>query len=309
MKHFSSGARLKEHAIASFTILIWGVTFLTTKALGASFSDLQILFLRYVIAYAVLWILWPHFLKFRSLREELLYFFAAALGTALYQFLENVSVRYTNPASVSFITALAPLLTAFLAYFILKEHFPVLPNVIGMLISLGGVFFISFGDAKAIETELYGDLIILGGIWLWALYSVLIKIAGGYGRPELAVTRRLFFYSLVVQFPFFLWELPTLDLSAFSSGSNIAGLLFLGIFASALCYYTWNRSVLRLGATVTSKYLFVMPVVTLVAQMIADRSFPGLEAFLGMALILIGLGVSNGFPRKRGQKGQQGEEK
>ena len=32
-------------------------------------------------------------------------------------------------------------------------------------------------------------------------------------------------------------------------------LLFLGIFASAVCFATWNRSVEKLGATTTSKYL------------------------------------------------------
>ena len=70
-------------------------------------------------------------------------FAASVTGASLYQFLENLSVDFTSPASVSFITALAPVATALVAHFALGESLG-RSLFVGMGISLVGVFFISF---------------------------------------------------------------------------------------------------------------------------------------------------------------------
>ena len=113
--------RIKEHFLAFLTVLIWGVTFVSTKYLTDSLSSLEILYIRYLIAYAALWIICPRFFGFTNLKHELMMFFAAMSGAAIYQYLENVSVCYTTPASVSFITATAPIFTALLAHKYLGE--------------------------------------------------------------------------------------------------------------------------------------------------------------------------------------------
>lgn len=282
--------KIKDHAIAFFTIVIWGITFICTKDLEQHFSALQILFIRYFVAYIVLWILCPRPLLSKSVKEEG-YFFAAALsGAALYQYLENLSVSYTSPASVSFITSIAPLFTALLASRFLGEKFT-FKNFAGMVISLAGVFLICFGDSKTIETGLWGDLIILCSIWLWAMYSVIVKKIAAFGHHQFQVTRRLFFYSLICMLPFMLFGQSRIDFAAFT-GYNIVNLLFLGVFASAICFATWNRSVEALGATTTSKYLFVMPVITLAAQSIYSKSSIGIAALSGMFVVLLGIGIS-----------------
>ena len=53
------------------TILIWGVTFVNTKALLDDFSAFEILFLRFIMAYAALWCLKPKRLAVSGWREEL----------------------------------------------------------------------------------------------------------------------------------------------------------------------------------------------------------------------------------------------
>lgn len=95
-------------------------------------------------------------------------------GAAFYQYPENLSVSFTSPASVSFITATAPIFTAILAHKFLGEKLT--PKIFfGMLVSLVGVLLICFGDSKKLETGLLGDLIIFGSIWLWAVCSILVK--------------------------------------------------------------------------------------------------------------------------------------
>lgn len=283
--------KIKNHCLAFFTIFIWGITFISTKHLEKSFSALEILFVRYIIAYIVCWIICPRPLKFTGLKSEAMLLAAAVSGSALYQYLENLSVSYTNPASVSFITAATPIFMAVLAHRFLGEKVTV-RNIIGMFISIIGIFFICFGDSKSLETGLLGDLIIFGIIWLWAVYSILVKKISALGFEQFQVTRRLFMYSVILMIPFMAFKPSHMDFSALSDPYFLMNFAFLGIFASALCFSTWNISVATLGATTTSKYLFIMPLITLIAQSIYDKSGIGIAALIGMFITLGGIGFS-----------------
>lgn len=286
-----SGKRVLDHAIAFLTIFFWGLTFLSTKHLEEEFSALEILFIRYAIAYIALLLMRPKFVGFLGWKREGMIFLASMAGAGLYQFLENLSVVYTTPASVSFISTVAPLFTAVLAHFALRE--PLRPaHIVGMLVSLVGVFFICFGDATGFETGLLGDVIILCSVWLWAVYSVLIKKIEVYGIDDFILTRRIFFYSIVAMIPFLAPTVPTFPFHALTHLPSVLRLLFLGVVASAVCFACWNRSVERLGASATSKYMFVMPIITLVAEAIVmDTDIVPLSVF-GMFLTLVGLALT-----------------
>lgn len=280
-----------SHLSAFFTIFVWGITFINTKVLLNDFSAMEILFVRYLIAYIILVCICPKPVKAKNLKDELYLFVAAMSGAAVYQYLENLSVNYTNPASVSFITALAPIFTAVLAHFYASERLTA-KNLIGMLVAIVGVFLVSFGDSKTIETGLFGDVIIFLTVWLWAVYSIVVKKIGEKGYNGLGVTRRILFYSLIVMIPFMAFKVDTFKYTALLDISNILNLLYLGLFASAICFTTWNYSVKTLGATVTGKYLFVMPLITLIAQAFYDSSTIGIYAILGMFIIMIGIYIS-----------------
>lgn len=283
--------RLKEHFLAFFTVLIWGVTFVCTKYLTDSLSSLEILYIRYLIAYIALWIICPHFFGFTNLKHEAMMFFAAMSGAAAYQYLENLSVCYTSPASVSFITATAPIFTAVLAHKFLGEklNFKIFA---GMAVSVLGIFLICFGDSKTIETGLRGDMIIFFSIWLWAAYSVLVKKISAFGYRGFLVTRRLFLYSLLAMTPFMAVTSDFERIKSVARPEVFINLLFLGILASAVCFATWNRSVEKLGATTTSKYLFISPIITLIAQSLFYKTAVGTAALVGMAVTLVGIGIT-----------------
>ena len=92
--------------------------------------------------------------------------------------------------------------------------------------------------------------------------------------------------------PFILLYNHKLDFIALCEPVNIMNILFLGVFASAICFATWNHSVISLGATTTSKYLFISPIITLITQSFYDRTGIGVMALFGMFITLLGLAVS-----------------
>lgn len=60
-----------SHILAILTIIIWGITLISTKVLILNgLSPAAIMLYRFVIAYAVLWILYPHWGKVTRLKDE-----------------------------------------------------------------------------------------------------------------------------------------------------------------------------------------------------------------------------------------------
>ena len=66
------------HCAAFITIFIWGTTFISTKVLLNILSPIEILFIRFLIGYIILWCIYPHHLHLTHKKEEL-YFMAAGL--------------------------------------------------------------------------------------------------------------------------------------------------------------------------------------------------------------------------------------
>ena len=280
-----------DHGLAIFTILVWGVTFISTKQLSQSFSAMEILFFRYFIAYIALWVACPKALKVKSLKEELYILGAALSGALVYQYLENLSVTYTNPASVCFITALSPVFTAIFAYFFLREKVNA-KLFIGMAICLVGVFLVSFGDSMELETGLLGDVIIFCGVWLWAVYSILVKKIDSFGYSGVLITRRIFFYAIMMMIPcMYLWG-GEVSFNQFLEPKNCLNFVYLSLFASVLCYLSWNTALKHIGAMATSAYIYVGPVVTVVLSVIILDEQLTCWSFIGMALTMAGLILS-----------------
>lgn len=284
-------SKLFPHFLAFLTVFFWGLTFLSTKHLEDTLTAFEILFIRYFIAYFALWAAYPKRLPVKNIKEEGMFFLCGITGATVYQYLENLSISYTNASSVSFIVGTAPFFTALLAFFVLKEKLG-LSRIFGMFVSIGGIFLICFGDSLSEGTGLTGDLIMLSGVILWAIYSIAIKKVSAWGYSDVLVTRRIFFYSVVVMIPFMipkLGSLPYADIVRPDIGLN---LLFLAIIASALCFATWNTAVKELGPTVTATYLFISPIITLLAEIILTDKKATVPALIGMALTLIGLFIA-----------------
>lgn len=104
------------HVLALITILIWGTTFISTKILLRDFEPVAILFIRFIIGYVVLLVIYPKRLRNKDLKLEALLAGAGLCGITLYYLLENISLTYTLVANVGVIVSIAPFFTAILAH-------------------------------------------------------------------------------------------------------------------------------------------------------------------------------------------------
>lgn len=282
----------RGHLTALLTVLIWGTTFIATKVLLEDFQPVEILFFRFLLGYAALWLVFPHPLRKTTARQEWIFAGAGLCGICLYYLLENIALTYTMASNVGVIVAVAPLFTALLAALFLRGEERLPANFfIGFLVAMAGVCLISF-NGTSFSLNPRGDLLALLAALVWGFYSILTRKIAAFGYTTIQTTRRTFFYGLLFMLPACMLFDFQLNLSRFAEPLNLANILFLGLGASALCFVTWNTAIRHLGAVQASLYIFLTPVITvLFSVLILGEPFTWLTA-CGTLLTLGGLVLS-----------------
>ncbi|MBU4440808.1 MAG: DMT family transporter [Acetobacterium sp.] len=283
---------LTGHLAAVFSILVWGTTFASTKILLTVFTPIEILVFRFTIGFIALSLVYPKRLPMSNRHEEMLFMGAGLCGVTLYFLLENIALTYTYTSNVGVIISIAPFFTAILAHFFLAGEKLSVHFFIGFVAAIMGIFLISFNGITVLQLNPVGDLLAVLAALVWAIYSVLTRKISAFGYHTIQTTRRVFFYGLLFIIP----TLPFFDfhwrLAPFYQPVYILNLLFLGLLASAVCFVTWNLAVKRLGATKTSVYIYMVPVITVVTSVIVLNEKITWMAVFGTVLTLFGLLIS-----------------
>jgi len=284
------------HLAAFFTIFVWAITFISIKVLLVPFTPVEIMFFRLILAVLALFIASPprpDLFRFdrHNWWDEWKIMAAGLCGVTLYFLFQNIALSYTLAANVSVLVSVAPLFTAFVSWVILKEKLKA-NFFLGFIAAITGIILIAFNGSLVLKLNPLGDLLSILAAFVWAFYSVLIKKIGTPQDAVFAVTRKLFSYGL-------LFLLPVLPLFDFRLGlerlavlPNLLNLLFLGVVASAICFVTWNYAVHILGPVKTSVYIYIVPVITIIASVIVLHETITLVAAVGMVLILAGMVLS-----------------
>ena len=287
------------HLAALLTISVWGITFISTKVLLAAYSPVEILFFRLILAIVALSVVSPPRLALgrlsgqalRALRAEWKYAGAGLCGVTLFFVLQNVALTYTLAANVSVLLSAAPLFTALLSHAALGERLKA-NFFLGFSLAMAGIILIVFNGSWVLKLNPLGDVLSILAAVVWAVYSILIKTTNAPQQALFAMTRKVFVYGL-------LFLLPALPMFGFRLGlerlaalPNVFNLLFLGVLGSAMCFATWNYAVQSLGPVKTSVYVYLVPLVSIVAGAVWLHEPVTLVAGIGIALTLAGMVLS-----------------
>ncbi len=280
------------HIAALLTILIWATTFVSTKFLLEDLHPLEILVFRFVIGFLCLCIVYPKKLKTKGRKEEKYFLFAGLTGICFYYLLENIALTYTTSANVGILISTAPFFTALLSFLFYRKQTKItVPFFVGFLFAIIGIACISL-QQHSLEINPIGDFLSVLAAFVWAIYSLLIKKISTFQYNTIQTTRRIFFYGILCMIPA-TFVLPfSYDISPVFLNNNVFHILFLGVGASALCFVTWNYALKILGAIKTSAYIYLVPLVTIIASSILLNESITPTTILGMVFILFGLFLS-----------------
>lgn len=285
--------QLLGHILACGTQIMWGATFVSTKVLLNYFQPVEILFIRMLLAVIALFVIDPHPLRLGDRRRELAFAGAGLTGLVLYFLLENTALTMTYASNVGIIVACAPFFVAVMVGLFFKEkqgkNF-----YIGFVIAIAGVIMVSVSGKQSFHLNPFGDFLAFLAMISWGAYSAIVKKISEWDYPIVAVTRRIYFYGVILLLPVLLYEEDGWNLSAFREPTVIANLLFLGLCASALGFFLWNLATGWIGAVKTSLYIYVSPIVTVVLSMFVLHEKMTVFSVIGSVCILIGLMISQG---------------
>ncbi|HSA80036.1 MAG TPA: DMT family transporter [Geminicoccaceae bacterium] len=132
-----------------------------------------------------------------------------------------------------------------------------------------------------------GDLWLLTGVILWALYSVLL-LRRPAGLPPLVLLSATVLIALLLLLPLYgleLWSGARLQVTT----ASLASLAYVALFPSVLAYIFWNRGVREVGPNAAGVTLQLMPVfgALLAAAFLGERLAS--YHWLGGALVLTGI--------------------
>lgn len=279
------------HLLAAFVAFVWGVTFVSSKILLDDYSPLEIMYMRFVLAYVGLWIIRPKHHPFRSFREESIFLIAGVTGVFGYFMLENSAMIYTSVSNTGLILAAAPLFVSIILHVFKQDERFELKILIGFILAMLGVGIIVFNGQVVLKLNGFGDFLAIMAAVIWGFYSLALKQMDRT-ISSIIITRRTFFYGIIIATPFVFALEGGINFAPLFEGNGWIHIVFLGIVASGICYVFWNLSIRLIGAVKTSNYIYLMPLYTMAASAIVLKEAITPLMYVGCGLILCGVYIS-----------------
>lgn len=242
--------------------LFWAGNWVTGRAMRDSFGPVALNFWRWLIAALILapFVLPEVRRQWPVIRRNWKILAALSLsGVVMFQSLVYLGLRNTFAINGVLINSTLPMFMIAMAWAFNRDT--VTPRQIaGMVLSLAGVLVIvsrgDFANWNHLSLNL-GDFWVLLAMPVWALYSVLLRrrpaelggmslvlVLAAMGLPALAL-------GYALELAWIPQAMPTLP--------ALAGVLYIGLFASVAAFACWNAAVAALGPNIAGFSIHLLP--------------------------------------------------
>jgi len=284
--------RLRAHAVALLTIVIWSLTFVQTKVLLVYLNPVEILIDRFVLAWGIFWLLAPRRVR-TAPREEMLFVLLGGTGIFGYYLLENLALEHTDAVNVGLIVTTAPIFTALV---LLpgggQRRWRELSAMFGgFALVLAGLTVMGYAQMSGWSV---GEWLALGGAVSFGLYSALLGWVDGR-FDALVVTRKSFFWGAVFLLIYALWRGEEWHMSAYTFPIVWGNLLFLAVVASGVCFVMWRWAITQIGADHASNYIYLVPLINAAAAVIVLGESVTVRIVVAGVMMLGGLYVAQRY--------------
>ena len=286
---------------AFLAVVLWGISFVATKAALREVSPLTLIFTRSALGTALL-------LATLAVRRSPLVpprdswgplALMGFVGVCFHQLLQAHGIRLTTAVHAGWIVGLIPIWSAVLAGLFLRERFGT-AKVAGLVLGFAGaVLVVTRGRLAPGLLALpgtRGDLLMLASTLNWAVYTALghrtLRRLG-----SLRATAGAMFLGALMLAPLFLRAGGWREYAALS-GPGLAAVLYLGIGASGLGYLFWYAALDRIETSRVAVFLYLEPLVTLAAAVALLHEPVGAATMAGGLLVLAGVALVQRAPAR-----------
>jgi drug/metabolite transporter (DMT)-like permease len=273
-------------------VVLWGVSFVATKAALREVSPVTLIFTRFGLGVAVLVLI-------LTLRRESLipprnsWMMLAAMGFVgifVHQMVQVHGLTMTTAVRTGWLIGLTPIWSAVLAALFLGEGFGP-RKIFGLVLgAAGALLVITRGELSSRVLAMpatRGDLLILASTVNWAIYTILGRDTLKRVGSATAIAAAMF-AGWTMLIPFYVDSAGWQEYRQLSSTSVIA-IVFLGVGCSGLGYWFWYAALERIEASQVAAFLYIEPLITLVAAVALLGESVSVSTILGGILVLVGV--------------------
>lgn len=285
------------YMLTGILALLWGLSFLGIKVALEFAAPIEVLAVRWVLAFLVFTILiLCKVIKVdyrgKNLKPLIL---AAFIQPCAYALLETWGINLTTASESSIFIALIPLVVVILSRVFLKQKVSL--KVLGaILLSFAGVLVcIVFSPDFSTGSKYIGYLVLVATILTGASYAVIAKkINSAFSAMEIT-------YVLTIEASIFFNTLSLLSGHGFhgyqvmfSNMQALGAFLFLGIGCSCCAYMIFNYTISRLRVAVASNIQAnAITVVGVLAGIFLGGEPWGWYTAVGLAMTIAGIWITS----------------
>ena len=287
----------KAYIMLVCATLFWAGNFMIGKfAFFSNIPPMSLVFFRWLLVWIILLpFTFREILKFKSviIKNLPLLFFLALTSVGLFNSFTYLALVHTQVINASLFNTAIPAIIIFLCFLFNIEKTNKF-QILGLIISVLGILSIITKLNLNILLSLNfnkGDLIMIGGVITWGLYSSFLK-KKNFTLPLLTLVHVLCTFGLIFIIPQFVFEysqglIIEFDLNLFYI------LIFLALFPSIGSYYCWAGAVSIIGPNRSGIFLSLIPLFsTIMAITFFNETFQFFHS-IGAILIILGLFLSN----------------
>ncbi|MBU2863899.1 DMT family transporter [Reinekea forsetii] len=281
---------LRSHLALLLGMLLWGSSFIALKVAVTAMSPMVVVFMRMSIGAMAFLVMWPWLRHgFNYQKGDWKFLLSMALfEPCLYFIFEAQALQYTSAGQAGMVTAMLPLMVAAGAFFFLKEQTN-LRQWIGFVIAVSGVIWMTVTgeDSEQAPNAILGNFLEFLAMCTAVGYTLLIK--------HLVARYSAFVLTALQSFAGALFFLPIALASPWpeSISISIVGvLLYLGLVVTIGAYGLYNYSMTHLKATTAAGYANLLPVFTLIFSMLLLGERLTLSQWIAIAIVFVGVALS-----------------
>ncbi len=295
MKSESSALWL-AYAKVTFSVLVWGASFIATKLALQDIAPATVVWLRFGMGVLILGVLLGFRGQFSLPKSKDLSYLALLgfLGIAFHQWLQSTGLITAQASTTAWIVATTPVFMALLGWLVLSETLARWQVFGIVLAAIGVLVVVSDGRLTSLWSGQFGtpgDFLILISSVNWAVFSALSR----RGLQKYAAGWMMFYVMA------FGWLFSTILFLAGPGWRDIGqlslqgwgGVLFLGLACSGLAYIFWYDGLQAIPASQLGAFLYLEPLVAVIVAALILSEPVLWTSLAGGATILMGVWLVN----------------
>lgn len=268
------------------TVILWGLSFLSSKVIIREIPPIHTAFIRFFIA-SIIMLAITYFtgriVKVKK-KDFILFIIGGSLGVTSYFYFENSALKNLNASTVSILLATIPIFSLFMNSIYYKLRISI-KQFAGVMLSVIGVYVLVKSDISKSMPNVKGYLFVTLAALSWVLYSFInSKLTKKYN--SFIITTYEMISGTIIMFPLTFLEGKFVITHPHLIALNFA---YLAIGCSAIGYLLYSISLKYIGSTITTTFINLQAVVSCIGAYFILGENITFNMIIGIVIVILGI--------------------